>query len=305
MIGVFDSGVGGLTVVRAMRELLPSETILYLGDTARVPYGNKSPETVRRYARESLAFLQTAAHEWMLRGRKREAWQSLQKHPDSPAFPSVEGRLKLVVVACNTVSAVALPDLRARSEVPVVGVIRPAVKRAVQVTRSQEVAIWGTEGTIRSMAYQQVLAEVAPQIRSLGLPCPLLVPLVEEGWLQHPVTDTVLQIYLSQLSSSTWDTLILGCTHYPLLRPALSALLPSSCALVDSSQTTAEEVLTLLQKRGWLAPSDAKGELLCFVTDSAARFRRVAAQFLGEEPQSVDQIDLTAFQHFVPRGGLR
>jgi glutamate racemase len=305
MIGVFDSGVGGLTVVRAMRDLLPSETILYLGDTARVPYGNKSPETVRRYAREALAFLQIAAHELMLRTRKLEAWQPLHTKPDSPAFPSVEGRLKLVVVACNTVSAVALPDLRARSEVPVVGVIRPAVKRAVQVTRSQEVAIWGTEGTIRSQAYQQVLAEVAPQIRSLGLPCPLLVPLVEEGWLQHPVTDSVLRIYLSQLHSSTWDTLILGCTHYPLLRPALSALLPSSCALVDSSQTTAEEVLTLLQKRGWLAPIDAKGELLCFVTDSAARFRRVAAQFLGEEPQSVDQIEITAFQHLIPGGGLR
>ncbi|MCK6512200.1 glutamate racemase [Myxococcota bacterium] len=305
MIGVFDSGVGGLTVVRAMRELLPSETILYLGDTARVPYGNKSPETVRRYAREALAFLQAAAHELMLRARKLEAWQPLHTKPDSPAFPSVEGRLKLVVVACNTVSAVALPDLRVRSEVPVVGVIRPAVKRAVQVTRSQEVAIWGTEGTIRSLAYQQVLAEVAPQIRSLGLPCPLLVPLVEEGWLQHPVTDSVLQIYLSQLPSSTWDTLILGCTHYPLLRPALSALLPSSCALVDSSQTTAEEVLTLLQKRGWLAPTHAKGDLLCFVTDSAARFRRVAAQFLGEEPQSVDQIEMTAFQHLIPGGGLR
>ncbi|MCB9639049.1 MAG: glutamate racemase [Myxococcales bacterium] len=304
MIGVFDSGVGGLTVVRAMRELLPSETILYLGDTARVPYGNKSPETVRRYAREALGFLQKAAYELRLRQQSLESWQPHAKTPDSPAFPTVDGRLKLVVVACNTVSAVALPDLRARSEVPVVGVIRPAVKRAVQVTKCQEVAVWGTEGTIRSHAYQHVLAEVAPHVKSLALPCPLLVPLIEEGWLQHDVTKSVLQIYLDQLPTKTWDTLILGCTHYPLLRPMLSALLPPSCSLVDSAQTTAEEVLTLLQKRGWLAPTEQSGELLCFVTDSADRFRRVATQFLGQEPQSVDQIEMTAFQQSLPKGGF-
>jgi glutamate racemase len=296
MIGVFDSGVGGLTVVRAMRSLLPSETILYLGDTARVPYGSKGADTIRRYAREALRFLQVAAQEWSQRRRLLSDHFPSPLPPTSAAFPNREDRLKLVVVACNTVSAVALPDLRARSEVPVVGVIRPAVKRALQLTQTQEIAIWGTEGTIRSQAYQTILAEVAPHVKSLALPCPLLVPLVEEGWLQHEVTDAVLRIYLDQLPDKAWDTLILGCTHYPLLRPALQRLLPPHAHLVDSAQTTAEEVLTLLQKRGWLAPTSQEGELLCFVTDSSERFQRIAAQFLGQAPQSVDLVDLAAFQ---------
>ena len=290
MIGVFDSGLGGLTVVRALRKLLPSETLLYLGDTARVPYGNKSKETVARYADEALRFLKTVASELNTR-RTHEAEHSSQA-PSSVPWPLP---LKMVVIACNTVTAVALPLLRQRIDVPVIGVIRPAVQRAIQVTQTRSVAVIGTEGTIRSRSYQHTLEEVDPGMEILAIPCPLLAPLVEEGWLSHPVTDLTLQIYLAPLRDHKSDTLILGCTHYPLLRPAIQTCVGERYTLVDSADTTALDAHALLQKRGWLAPSSAKGELLCFVTDSAERFRTFADRFLGEAPQSVEQVDLSRY----------
>lgn len=289
-IGVFDSGVGGLTVVRELRRHLPQETILYLGDTARVPYGNKSRETVLGYAREALTFLQTAAKE--LAQRRKQADADLQEH----------GGLKLVVVACNTVSAVALETLRSLVRIPVVGVIRPAVQRATSVTKTKTIAVIGTEGTIRSRAYQRTLEEFDPGLEVVAQPCPLLVPLVEEGWLDHPVTRLTLQTYLEDFARWETDTLILGCTHYPLLAPQIGSLLGEQVHLINSAQSTAQDVAALLQKRDWRRPQSAQGELLCFVTDTAQRFRKIAQRFLGEKPESVEFVELSRFTNEQKEG---
>jgi glutamate racemase len=289
-IGVFDSGVGGLTVVRALRSLLPEETILYLGDTARVPYGNKSQETVQRYAIEALNFLEIAAAELVQRRR-----QMSFSNNESLGGCSERG-LKMVVIACNTASAFALQELRQRCEIPVIGVIRAAVWRAIQVSKTRKIGVIGTEGTIRSGVYQKAIGSQDPGIEVIARACALLVPLVEEGWLQHPVTDLALDTYLGDLRTGLMDTLILGCTHYPLLRPALEQFFGEQVALIDSSDSVAQEVALLLQKRGWKAKSDKEGELICFVTDATERFQKVAARFLGGEPQRVEQIDL---QHFI------
>lgn len=286
-IGVFDSGVGGLTVVRALRALLPNETILYLGDTARVPYGTKSPSMVKRYALEALGFLEVAAQElW-----ERRSQSTAQSNPLS----SNTIRLKLVVVACNTVSAVALSLLRQRASVPVIGVIRSAVWQALQLNDKQKIAVIGTEGTIRSGAYQKAIETEAPSVELVARPCNLLAPLVEEGWLNHPVTQLTLKTYIGDLPNLSVRALILGCTHYPLLTEAIHSLFEGKIALVDPSISTAEEVSLLLQKRGWLASNEKEGELLCFATDAPHRFRRIASRFLGEEVKHVEQVELIQY----------
>jgi glutamate racemase len=284
-IGVFDSGVGGLTVVRALRALLPGETIVYLGDTARVPYGTKSADTVRRYSTEALQFLEVAS---------QELWQRRQATGD--VHPSGEmPRLKMVVVACNTASAVALDVLRERASVPVIGVIRSAIWRALQVHTNQRIAVMATEGTVRSGAYQRAFRQEAPGVELIARPCGVLAPLVEEGWIDHPVTRLALDTYVGDLPSLDVSALILGCTHYPLLKSVLDDMYKGSIALVDPSTTTAEEVKLLLQKRGWLASPETKGELLCFVTDAPRRFQQIATQFLGEEVKLVEQVGLDCF----------
>jgi len=297
-IGVFDSGVGGLTVVRELRALLPNERILYLGDTARVPYGNKSKETVQRYAYEALQFLSTVGSEL----KEREGQVSGASRP--PPFEGRDLPLKLVVVACNTVSAVALEGLRQRISVPVIGVIQPAARLAVQSTKNSKVGVIGTRGTIRSGVYQEVLRHLDPGIEVGVQACPLLVPLAEEGWLQHPVTDLTLETYLGTFKVGGFDTLVLGCTHYPLLEPAIQKLLGNEVHLINSAKSTAQESALLLQKRGWLAKSMIqgsneesmpRGELLCFVTDTPQRFREIAHHFLGEPPESVEQVELSGF----------
>ncbi len=284
-IGVFDSGVGGLTVVRALRALLPSETILYLGDTARVPYGTKSRATVQRYSLENIKFLETVADEL----GQRHAQASLSRAP-SPFCG-----LKLVVVACNTATAFALDTLRERCSIPVLGVIRSAVRRALQLTQQRTIGVIGTEGTIRSGAYQRAIAWEDPSAEVLVQPCPLLVPLAEEGWLEHPVTDMTLQTYLGGWKQGQVDTLVLGCTHYPLFHNALDRLFEGKVELVDSSSSVAQEAVLVLQKRGWLAPAGQQGKLICFVTDAPDRFQRIASRFLGEAPQCVEQVDLMQF----------
>ena len=207
-----------------------------------------------------------------------------------------QGGLKLVVVACNTVSAVALPMLRALSPVPVVGVIRPAAQTALETSARQAIGVIGTEGTIRSRAYQRTLEELNPGAEIVTQACPLLVPLVEEGWFEHPVTELTLQTYFSSFAPPMFDTLILGCTHYPLLREPLQKVLGADCSLVDSADSTAREVKKLLEKRKWVKTDDVRGELLCFVTDTAHRFSKIAESFLGETPCSVEQVDL---QHYL------
>ncbi len=294
IIGVFDSGLGGLTVVRELRRLLPHENIIYLGDTARLPYGNKSPRAVIRYAKQALQFLELAAVELAERHlQSLSSTKKLEKYRKNRYQPF----LKLVVIACNTATAHALEPLRQLSSVPVVGVIRPAVKEAIARTSTRSIGIIGTEGTIRSGAYQEALRRELPSAEIRAKACSLLVPLVEEGWLSHPVTELTLKTYLSEWFHTDLDTLILGCTHYPLLKEAIEGVFPRPINLIDPSESVAKDVSSALQKRGWLNTSGERGELICFVTDLAQKFKPIAERFLGEELRYTEQIDL---ERFVP-----
>lgn len=248
-IGVFDSGIGGLTVVAALRELLPAENIFYLGDTARVPYGGKSQATVERYSFEIAGLL-------------------------------LAEQAKLVVVACNTASALALPRLQETLRVPVVGVIAPGAKAAAEGSATGRLGVIGTRATIASGAYERALHKLAPRLDVRTAACPLLVPLIEEGWLEHAVTDQVIRQYLQPLLEGGIDTLILGCTHYPLLKPALARIAGPAVRLVDSAQNCALEVRRILQGEGLIAPEDEPGALQVALTDASDSFLRVAERAL-------------------------
>ena len=259
-IGAFDSGVGGLTVVRAMRRMLPAEDILYLGDTARVPYGNKSPETIVRYSREIMAHLR--AHE-----------------------------VKAVVVACNTASAHALSILQAESDFPVVGVISPGVQAALAATRSGRIGIIGTQGTIRSEAYQNLLRAYYAEVVITAVPTPLLVSLVEEDWLSHPATQLILEEYLAPMKAARVDTVVLACTHYPLLKPLAQRVLGNDVVLVDSAQNAAAALARTLQKGNLARPTtDKPGRITICSTDVPAQFSRLAERFLGEKINAIEQV---------------
>jgi glutamate racemase len=251
-VAVFDSGIGGLTVVNALRRTLPGESIVYLGDTARVPYGGKSRETIERYSGEIADLL-------------------------------VGGGAKAVVVACNSASALALPRLRATLAVPVEGVIAPGVAAALAATRSGHVAVIGTKATIGSRAYEESLCAARPGIRVTSIACPLLVPLIEEGWLDDPVTDAVLERYLEPLRDSDADTLVLGCTHYPLVAAAIARVAGPALRLVDSAANCAASVAKLLDEHGLRAPVSARGSLQLAFTDPPDRFLQVAGRVLGLE----------------------
>ncbi len=250
-LGVFDSGVGGLTVVRALRELLPNESIIYLGDTARVPYGSKSPDTIRRFAMEDTQFL-------------------------------VGQGVKAVVVACNTATAHALPQLQATFRVPIFGVLEPGVE-ATLAGGCERVGIIGTAGTIRSHAYQHMLAMRKPDLQIQALATPLLVPFVEEGWTEHPALEAVLMEYLKPMLDRGIDTLVLACTHYPLLIPILSRLLGDKVRLVDSASTCAHRVQVALQQQGILRSVGGKPILEIYLTDLSEQAEGLAASFLGGE----------------------
>jgi len=257
-IGIFDSGIGGLTVLEALRGRLPRERFVYLGDTARLPYGTKSPETVARYALRASRFL--AGHD-----------------------------IKLLVVACNTASATALPALEAALPLPVVGVVAPGARAALRRTRGR-VGVIGTESTVASGAYHRALRAGRPDVEVVAAACPLFVPLAEEGWFDHPVTREVAAIYLAPLAAPRIDTLILGCTHYPLLRDAIAAGVGAGVTLVDSATAVAEEVAERLDRDG--ARCDAGGGVTVLVTDAAARVRRIAALILGERETTLELVDL-------------
>lgn len=259
-IGIFDSGLGGLTVVHALRDALPAEDLVYLGDTARVPYGPKSPDTVRRYADEICR--------WLL----------------------AQG-VKAVVVACNTATAHALEHLRATLPVPVVGVIEPGARAAARATRGH-VGVIGTSGTIRSHAYRRALAALAPEALVVEQPCPLFVPLVEEGWVDHPVTEQVAREYLAPMVAAGVDTVVLGCTHYPLLAPVLARVLPAGTTLIDSAAETARETAALLAARGLTAPAGRRGGLRLAATDAPDAFATLAARFLGAPVERVEHVVL-------------
>lgn len=248
-IGVFDSGIGGLTVVSALRQLLPNESILYVGDTARVPYGGKSASTVQRYSLEIAQMLE-------------------------------QENAKTIVVACNTASALALGVLHETVSVPVTGVILPGAAAAVAATRNGHIGVIGTRATIRSGAYERALRSLCAEIRVSARACPLLVPLIEEGWLENEITDRVIMQYLEPLLGEGIDTIVLGCTHYPLLRPALSRLLGAAITLVDSAANCAQAVRELLSQRELTAANSDRGALRVALTDPPDAFLEVARNAL-------------------------
>ncbi len=266
-IGVFDSGLGGLTVARAIRRTLPNERLVYLGDTARVPYGSKSPATVVRYARAC--------------GRKLAAHD-----------------IKLLVVACNTVSAVALDMLRVELDVPVLGVIEPGARAGAAASRTGRVGVIATPGTVLSGAYERALSTVDTRIESFVRPAPLLVPLAEEGWTDGDVPELVVARYLEPLAASRVDAIVLGCTHYPILagviRRVAERMLDPDVAVVDSADATSVELAQILEERGLLREGPDPGSLRMLVTDRPRLFAEVASRFLGEpiEGLSVEPIDL-------------
>jgi len=263
-IGVFDSGVGGLTVVRQLRKALPAEDIVYLGDTARVPYGTKSPSTVVRFACEDTQFL-------------------------------LQQNVKAVVVACNTCSAWALPMLEKKFPIPVFGVILPGVRAALESTRNQRIGIIGTSATIRSKAYSNGILARCESAQIFARACPLLVPLVEEGWMRHAVTDTVLREYLGPMLRHRIDTLILGCTHYPLLKAAIRKIAGPRVTLVDSAESCALYVRERLAKLKLLVAKRRRtGTIQPFVTDETDRFGEVAKRFLGVPTEPPWRVDLAA-----------
>ena len=248
-IGVFDSGVGGLTVLKALAAELPGEQYIYLGDTARLPYGTKSAETVSRYALQA-----------------------------TEAFTHYG--IKALVVACNTVSSVALPLLTKKFSVPVIGVIEPGARAALEATRNQHVGVIGTRATIRSGAYEKALRATDNNVRVSSCACPLLVPLIEEGLLNDDVTDRVILRYVEPLISDGIDTLVLGCTHYPLLTGAIARALGREIALVDSAENCAIAVQETLHRQSLLSPEAERGELHVALTDAADNFLNVARDAL-------------------------
>lgn len=261
-VGIFDSGVGGLTVLREIIGTLPQEDTIYFGDTARVPYGTKSPETVTRYAREIAAFL-------------------------------VRRDIKLLVVACNTASAVALTALKQSLSIPVVGVIEPGAKRAVEVSRTGRIGVIGTAGTIRSSAYTRAIKQLAPEAEVLTAACPLFVPLAEEGWVDNQIARLTAIAYLQELIDAGIDTLVLGCTHYPLLKQLIGEVMGDGVTLVDSAAETARTVAALLDAENSLRPPVEQGNHHYFVSDVPAGFIRVGSRFLGERLGDVYQVDIS------------
>lgn len=269
-IGIFDSGVGGLTVYRALHERLPNERFVYLGDTARVPYGTKSLATVERYAVENSKFLE--AH-----------------------------GIKLLVVACNTASALALPAIRQAVKAPVIGVIEPGSRAAVEIARGENIGVIATEATVNSGAYANAIAALNAGAEVIERACPLFVPLAEEGWANTDVARIVARDYLSGFSKTSIAALVLGCTHYPILRDVISETIGPEITLIDSGAATAADVESLLEKSALThdEPLDLDQERrLCddldhfYVTDAAERFAKVAERFLGSAPSILEAVEI-------------
>jgi glutamate racemase len=258
-IGIFDSGIGGLTVLREIVATLPDENIIYLGDTARVPYGIRSPETVTRYCFENTQFL-------------------------------LSQEIKMLVVACNTASAVSLESVKKEFPLPVIGVLEPGARAAVAATRSRKVAVIGTEATIGSNAYEKAIRRLAPDVAVRSLACPLFVQLAEEGWTDNDVAELVAERYLSPLRGTGIDALVLGCTHYPLLKPVISRVIGPGITLIDSATETAKEVAQVLEKLKWRGAGKSEGIRKYYVTDTPARFEKIGKRFLGDSRLHVEQV---------------
>jgi glutamate racemase len=264
VIGVFDSGFGGLTVLKELVAQYPHADYLYFGDTARLPYGSKSAETVAKYAVEAAHFLESQ-------------------------------RADLLVIACNTATALALGRITNAAHVPVIGVVEPGAEQASAASKNRHVVVVGTEATVASHAYKKALEARGVEVKEKA--CPLLVPLVEEGWVEHPVTEEVAQIYLKEAFADGFrdaDVLVLGCTHYPLIKPVLRRAAPDHVAIVDSAHSTASVVARLMRDtNNWTDPDpNATPELKFFATDSVEKFRRLGPRFLGHPVESVEHVDL-------------
>ncbi|HEY3013442.1 MAG TPA: glutamate racemase [Gemmatimonadales bacterium] len=260
-VGIFDSGIGGLTVARAIYERLPRESTIYFGDTARVPYGPKSPDTVKRYSLEILR--------WLL-----------------------DQGVKAVVVACNTSTAHALRALQEATPVPVLGVIKPGARAAIAAGGAGPIGVIGTTGTIASDAYNRAIQALAPGLPVIQRACPLFVPFVEEGWFDHPATELVAADYLRELREACVRSLVLGCTHYPLLKPLLQRVMGPEVRLIDSGQATAAALETILADRALEAPGEARPNHRFVVSDDEARFRQVGSRFIGERLGKAEVIPL-------------
>lgn len=267
-IGVFDSGVGGLTVAREIMRNSPNEKIVYFGDTARVPYGSKSKDTVLRYSRQIIRFLQT--------------WD-----------------VKAIVVACNTASAFALEEIRQELDIPMIGVVKPGAKVACQTTQNKRIGVIGTEATVHSGIYAEYIRQQDPGIRLIGKACPLLVPLVEEGWIKDSVTVEVTKRYLKEFQESDIDTLILGCTHYPLLRSTIRAIMGKKVALVNPAYETAIGLRAMLQSLQLLNPGGNDGNedkhYQFFVSDLADKFQTFANSILPYQIESIKKINIEEY----------
>jgi len=264
-LGVFDSGVGGLTVVRALNRLLPSESIVYLGDTARVPYGNKSREAVLRFAREDCRFL-------------------------------LSRDVKAIVVACNTATAFAIESLQAELEIPVIGVIQPGVDAALERSADKKIGIIGTSGTIGSGAYQEAIRSRCPEAEILARPTPLLVPLVEENWLEHEASRLIAAEYLKPFITAGSDTLVLACTHYPLVADLLEDVASGALQLVDSASTCAAHTRRVLEEKKLLHADSNRGEVTACLTDWSEHFSALAARFLDRPLKDPEQVSVDGHQ---------
>jgi glutamate racemase len=260
-IGIFDSGIGGLTVLKEIYRKFPHEGTVYLGDTARVPYGIRSPETVTRYSFENTRFL-------------------------------FSKEVKMIVIACNTASSISLAAIRDSVPVPVIGVIEPGAKAAAGATGNKRIGVIGTEATIRSNAYAQAIRAIDSGIQVFGIACPLFVPLVEEGWTEGTIAEMVAREYLKEMKRREIDTLVLGCTHYPLLKGILAEVMGERVSLIDSAVETAREIETILGSLALLNTSDSKGSREFYVTDSPEKFKTVGERFLGESIEHIQKIEL-------------
>ena len=258
-VGVFDSGIGGLTVLKEILKEIPDESTIYLGDTARVPYGIRSPETVIRYSFENTRFL-------------------------------FSKNIKLLVVACNTASSVGLDKIKSAVPIPVIGVIEPGVKAAVKATRNKKIGIIGTEATIRSESYTRLIKAIDRNVEVFGLPCPLFVPLVEEGWIEGDIALMIAEKYFKEIKNKGIDTLVLGCTHYPLLKQVISKVMGGDVKLIDSAVEVAREVKTILEISGLKREQNERPLREFYVTDSPDRFIKVGEKFLENKIEHIEKI---------------
>lgn len=258
-IGIFDSGIGGLTVLKEILRVLPEENTIYLGDTARVPYGIRSAETVIRYSFENTRFLSSKD-------------------------------IKILVVACNTASSVSLDAIKSRVSIPVVGVIEPGAKAAVKASRSKKIGVIGTEATIRSNSYTKAIKGIDESIEVIGMSCPLFVPLVEEGWTDGQIAALVAEKYLSDLKKRDVDTVVLGCTHYPLLKQVIAEVMGAEVQLIDSAIEISQEINIILEDLGIKRVSRSPSFREFYVTDVPERFLKVGEKFLGQQIDHIEKI---------------